>query len=55
MWSEDDDSDDTEFWKQQQEENLMENPSHANLFAEENMIDDMMLDDVGDEEIVVEE
>ena len=33
----------------------MENPSHANLFAEENMIDDMTLDDVGDEEIVVEE
>lgn len=42
-----------EFWDQQKEEYLKENPSHNNLFAEEDMDDDMAWNDVNDEEIAV--
>ena len=53
LCSEDDDQDDIDFWDQQKEEYLKENPSHTNLFAEEDMDDDMAWNDVNDEEIAV--
>ena len=34
-WSEDDDRDDVQFWAEQKEEYLKENPSHASFFSAE--------------------
>ena len=55
LWSEDDDRDDIEFWVQQKEEYLKENPSHANMFIDVNEEDaDDGDKDLDNEEIVVE-
>ena len=54
--SENDDRDDIEFWEQQKEKYLKENPSHANLFVDlegEDADDDDK--DLDDEEIVMED
>ena len=43
-WSRDDDRDNFEFWEQQKNEYLKQNPSHGALLNEENEIEDV---DVG--------
>ena len=45
-WSREDDRDNFEFWEQQKNEYLKQNPSHGALFNEENEIEDV---DVGSE------
>ena len=52
-WSNKQDRDDIEFWEQQKLEYLEENPTHKDLFEEDENDSDEDGEDVGDDEVEV--
>ena len=52
MWSENDDRNDVQFWKDQKEEYLEDNPSHASMFIEQEDDGDNDGNGEGNDEVV---